>query len=233
MNISSGQTNPKHVYRFYFHQTLWGPMSAKTKKKNLWPELEAATDDGRRQRSDRSRRRIIEALFDLISDGDMSPSAVSVAKRAGVGLRTVFRHFEDMDSIYDEMTEELMAAVMPKVLAPFETNTWRDRLAEMVERRAELYEMVFPMRICMTLRYHQSAFIREQYERDIRLERSTLKAILPKQISSDRTLFAALEVTVGFPTWRRLRQDQNLSVESAKKTILLMLDGLVSSIDAT
>ena len=65
-----------------------------------WPELETTTEDGRRQRSDRSRRRIIEALFDLIGEGDMSPSAVNVAARAEVGLRTVFRHFEDMDSIY-------------------------------------------------------------------------------------------------------------------------------------
>lgn len=207
-------------------------MSAKTKKKSPWPDLESATPDGRRQRSDRSRRRIIEALFDLIADGDMSPSAASVAERADVGLRTVFRHFEDMDSIYDEMTEQLMAAVMPKIVAPFEATNWRDRLTEMVERRASLYEMVFPMRVCMMLRYHQSEFIREQYERDISLERSTLKAILPKKISSDRVLFAALEVTVGFPTWRRLRQDQHLSMESAKKTIHLMVDGLVSGINA-
>lgn len=207
-------------------------MIAKTKKKNPWPDLESATPDGRRQRSDRSRRRIIEALFDLISEGNMSPSAVNVAERANVGSRTVFRHFEDMDSIYDEMTEELMAAIMPKVMAPFEATTWRSRLAEMVERRAELYEMVFPMRVCMMLRFYQSEFIRKQYQRDVNLERSSLKAILPKKIASDRTLFAALEVTLGFPTWRRLRQDQNLSVENAKKTIRLMVDGLVSGINA-
>lgn len=207
-------------------------MSTRPKSKTPWPELEAVTKDGRRQRSDRSRRRIVEALFDLISEGDMSPSAVSVAERADVGLRSVFRHFEDMDSIYDEMTAELMTAVMPMISAPYKAKTWRDRLTEMVERRADLYEMVFPMRVCMILRYHQSEFIQKQYKRDIDMERSTLKAILPKQITSDRTLFAALEVTVGFPTWRRLRQDQNLSVGSAKKTIHLMLDGLVRDIDA-
>lgn len=206
-------------------------MSTATKKPNPWPKLEVGTDDGRRQRSDRSRRQIIEALFDLISEGNMSPSAASVATRANVGLRTVFRHFEDMDSIYDEMTGELMAAIMPKIVAPFTAKTWRGRLSEMLDRRADLYEIVFPMRVCMTLRYHQSDFIQEQYKRDLKLERSSLKAILPDKISSDRTLFAALEVTLGFPTWRRLRQDQNLSVENAKKTIQLMLDGLVVGVD--
>ncbi len=170
-------------------------------------------------------------MFELISEGNMSPSAVIVADRANVGLRTVFRHFEDMDSIYDEMSKELMAAILPKIEAPFKATTWRERLLECVERRAEVYEAVFPMRVSMILRYHQSDFIQKQYKRDIALERSMLKAILSSEIVEDRTLFAAIEVTLGFPTWRRLRQDQNLSVASAKKTIRLMLEGLIANVD--
>nr|WP_070959946.1 TetR/AcrR family transcriptional regulator [Hyphomonas sp. Mor2] len=207
-------------------------MSTSTKKKNPWPALEAGTEDGRRQRSDRSRRRIIEALFDLISEGDMSPSAVSVAERANVGLRTVFRHFEDMDSIYDEMTAELTDVVMPKVMAPFEATTWQARVMECVDRRAEIYELVFPMRICMSLRRFQSKFLEEQYERDTKLARSLLKSILPKAVLSDRELFGAIETVLDFSTWRQLRQDQNRSVESAKASLRLMLKGLIANVDA-
>ncbi len=201
------------------------------KQKIPWPDADASNEDGRRKRSDRSRRRIIQALFDLISEGNMSPGAVLVAERADVGLRTVFRHFEDMDSIYDEMTDELMTAVMPKIVAPYEAATWRERLSECVDRRAELYEMVFPMRVCMMLRYYQSEFIQAQYKRDLNLERSSLKSLLPKDVISDRTLFAALEVALGFPTWRRLRSDQKLSVENAKRTVHLMVNGLIANVD--
>ena len=206
-------------------------MPTKQKLNSPWPKLETKGEDGRRHRSDRSRRRIIEALFDLIGEGDMSPSAVSVAARADVGLRTVFRHFEDMDSIYDEMTAELSEAVMPKLKAPFVSSTWRERLMESVERRADIYEMVFPMKVCMSLRRFQSDFIKTQHEQDVALERSTLKAILPKEIVSNRTLFSALETTLAFTTWRRLRQDQNLSVESAKDAMQLILAGLIADID--
>ena len=87
------------------------------------------------------------------------------------------------------------------------------------------------MKVCMSLRRFQSDFIKEQYERDIALMRSTLKSILPKEITSKRTLFAALETTLAFTTWRRLRQDQNLSVESAKQSVRLMLAGLIADID--
>ena len=161
----------------------------------------------------------------------MSPSAVSVAARTDVGLRTVFRHFEDMDSIYDEMTAELTEAVMPKIKAPFTSPTWRGRLMESVERHAEIYETVFPMKVCMSLRRFQSDFIKQQYERDIALMRASLKSILPKEIVARRTLFAALETALAFTTWRRLRQDQNLSVDNAKEALRLMLAGLVADIN--
>jgi len=120
---------------------------------------------------------------------------------------------------------------MPKIKAPFEATTWRERLMESVEKRADIYETVFPMKVCMSLRRFQSDFIKAQYERDVALMRSSLKSILPKEITSRRTLFAALETTLAFTTWRRLRQDQNLSVESTKESIRLMLNGLVADID--
>lgn len=207
-------------------------MPSATKPKTPWPELELETGDGRRQRSDRSRRRIIEAMFALISEGEMTPSAADVAERAQVGLRTVFRHFEDMDSIYNEMTQQLLAAVIPKIKAPYKTKGWCNQLMESVDRRADLYETIFPMRVCMALRYYQSEFIREQYDRDLKMERSALKAILPKAIAQDKILFAALETVLSFVTWRRLRSEQNLSVTAAKDTMTLMINGLIAGIDA-
>ena len=53
-----------------------------------------APQDGRRQRSARSRVRIVEAMFALIRAGDMNPSAAALAEEANVGIRTVFRHFD-------------------------------------------------------------------------------------------------------------------------------------------
>ena len=55
--------------------------------------------DGRRLRSQDSRARIVAAMLDLIREGEIAPSAELVASRANVGLRTVFRHFKDMDSL--------------------------------------------------------------------------------------------------------------------------------------
>ncbi|MEO0452305.1 MAG: helix-turn-helix domain-containing protein [Pseudomonadota bacterium] len=203
-------------------------MSISSEKKNPWPELEDTSDDGRRKRSGRSRRQIIEAMFELLREDDMTPTALAVAERAGVGLRTVFRHFEDMESIFEEMTEELKAVTMPKVIAPFEANDWRDQLMELVDRNAELWEEVFPMQVALVVRRFQSDFLQKQYQSEVQLLRSALISFLPKDIIENRALFSAIEVNFTFATWRRLREDQGLSVGAAKETLKLVMRALIA-----
>ena len=51
--------------------------------------------DGRLARSQRTRAAVIDALVALCVEGDPSPTALRVAERAGVALRTVYGHFAD------------------------------------------------------------------------------------------------------------------------------------------
>jgi AcrR family transcriptional regulator len=186
--------------------------------------------DGRRLRSERSRKQIIDAMFDLIREGDMAPSAARVAERAGVGLRTVFRHFEDMDSLYREISERIEADVMPLVMQPFDAKHWRDRLRELVARRAAINERIFPFRVSGNLRRFQSAFLMDGYRRSLLLERSALTAILPRMVTRNPVLFAALDMVTGFQGWRRLRQDQGLSAEEAEAVIRLIVERLTADL---
>jgi AcrR family transcriptional regulator len=55
--------------------------------------------DGRVRRSERSRAAIVQALFELIGEGVLLPTADEVADRAAIGIRTVFRQFKDMDTL--------------------------------------------------------------------------------------------------------------------------------------
>ncbi len=185
--------------------------------------------DGRRQRSERSREQIVEALFALIRAGEMAPRAAAVADAAGVSLRTVFRHFEDMESLYRVMAERMEAELMPIVLAPFEAPDWRGRLSELLSRRADIYERVLPLRVAASVRRFQSPFLMDDYRRFLRLERTGLASILPAAIRADRTLFSALEMVTGFQAWRRMRQDQGLSpaeTEAVTRAIVeRLLDG--------
>ena len=95
--------------------------------------------DGRRERSEASRERIVRAMLDLVGEGNVSPGAEDVAARAKVGLRTVFRHFDNMESLYRQIDAMIVAEVQPIADAPYKSADWRARVGEIVERRARIF----------------------------------------------------------------------------------------------
>lgn len=178
-----------------------------------------AQPDGRRQRSQRSRRQIVEAMLALVRQGNMRPSAAQVAEESGVSLRTVFRHFEEMDELFREMTTIIEAEVMPILARPYQSSHWRDQLDELLAKRVELYERIMPMKVSGSLRRFQSNYLMEDHKNFLELERSGLDDVLPKTLKTEVVLFSALEMAMGFQAWRHLRQDQGLSVKNAEATM--------------
>jgi AcrR family transcriptional regulator len=185
--------------------------------------------DGRRKRGDQSRRQIVDAMIDLVRSGEMSPSAAQVAERAGVGLRTVFRHFDEMEVLYREMAEVIRARIMPEVVKPYSGNNWRDRLGELVNRRVALYDEIMPLKVAGSVLRFRSPFLMEDYHEHLRMERKTLRQVLPDFILEDGDLFRALEMLTSFQAWRRLRQDQGLSAIDAKRVTLRLIEGALKS----
>jgi AcrR family transcriptional regulator len=60
---------------------------------------ETGSVDGRHARSERSRQAMVDALLDLMREGNLRPSSAQIAERAGVTQRTLFNQFGDMDSL--------------------------------------------------------------------------------------------------------------------------------------
>lgn len=179
-----------------------------------------AGKDGRRKRSARSREKIIDALFTLVRAGHIEASAQRVADEAGISSRTVFRHFEEVDLIYREMTSRIEDEVMPIVLAPFKSSDWRGRLVELVERRAKIYEHIMLLKLAGWIRRFGSATLMESHNRFVTNERNILASVLPETRPRERARFHALDTALSFEAWRRYRQDCKLSVEDAQNAML-------------
>lgn len=183
--------------------------------------------DGRRQRSSRSRERIVLALIELIRAKEMSPAAARVAEKANVGLRTVFRHFEEMETLNREISAIIEAEIMPLIEKPFEGKNWRAQFNDLLDRRAYIYERIMPLKIAGSLQRFRSKFLMDDYNRFLRMEREGLKRVLPQKIMNDTVLFQAIEMTTGFQTWRRLRQDQKLAPKDALNVLRYTADRLL------
>jgi len=189
--------------------------------------------DGRRLRSADSRARIVAAMLELIQEGEVSPGAEPVAARAEVGLRTVFRHFKDMDSLYREMARVVEAQIRAVAAEPFASSDLAGKLKEFVERRSRAFETMRPFRRAMDVHRLRSGAFATHATKMVAEMRAILQRELPAELTGDPLRFEALELLLSFEAWSRLRQDQQLSVAEARRVleaaILKIVDGGAAS----
>lgn len=185
--------------------------------------------DGRRRRADASRSRIVEAMLQLAREGMMDPNADLVAERAGVGRRTVFRLFSDMESLYAEMHATMLSRIERIMAIPIEGGTWRARLDALLERRFRLFEEILPIKTAADVHRHHSSFLQTSHATMTRMLREILHFVLPRDVVENPTLFEAVDGVLSIELWRRLRVEQGLSVEAARDVVRRMLAGLVEA----
>ena len=184
--------------------------------------------DGRRRRSQASRERIVAAMMALVQEGRLNPVAEEVAERAQVGLRSVFRHFSDMDSLYAEMAVKL-AREYQSALAPFQSTDWHGQLVEAMDRRIGIYERLLPFKRAADAHRHESAVLQANHLATSQLLRMRRRDMLPPALKDDRTAFETLDFLLSVDSWQRLRVEQKLSAKDARSVIETLVKALVGS----
>ena len=179
---------------------------------------DAVRVDGRRQRGEDNRARIVRAMLELILDGDYTPNAEQVATRAEVSLRTVFRHFEDMDRLYREIASPLETELRQLAQKPFTSDHWQARILELVDRRSQAFEKLAPYRRAANVHRHRSQQLAEDGRRFAIVLREILKHNLPEAFHGT-DLIETLDVLMSIETWLRLREEQGLSPERAQQVL--------------
>jgi AcrR family transcriptional regulator len=181
--------------------------------------------DGRRRRSQQSRDRIVAAMMELVEEGQLSPIAEQVAERANVGLRSVFRHFKDMESLFAEMSVRLTRHYQA-ALAPFASTDWQGQLAESLERRIGVFEQLLPYKRAADAHRHRSTTIQNMHATTSQLMRARLRGMLPPHLQDDANALETLDFLLSIESWQRLRIDQKLSVDAARTIIAAQLRAL-------
>ncbi|MGH7023235.1 MAG: TetR/AcrR family transcriptional regulator [Caulobacteraceae bacterium] len=189
--------------------------------------------DGRRRRSQDSRARIVSAMLDLVRAGEVSPVAEQVAARAGVGLRTVFRHFKDMDGVYREMAVAIEAELSAMLRPRLRGETWRQRLADLIDRRALAFETIAPFKRAADAHRVGSAFLEARHARLTAASRAILREALPPAVAGDTTTLECLDLLLSYETWSRLRREQHLTPRRARATIVFAVGRLLGDPQAS
>ncbi len=196
------------------------------------PTSNSGRPDGRRLRTEESRRKVVTALLDCVRDGDYDPSAETVAQRAGVGLRTVFRLFSDKEGLYREMSEVVRAQLASLTKTPLKGASWRERLDDLMARRFKAFEQVMPYRRAALAHAHQSAVIQANNQAQSATMRQALAALMPQEVLGDRSTFEAVDLMLSVDSWIRLRLDQGLKAPQARATLERAIASLLAGVKA-
>jgi TetR/AcrR family transcriptional regulator, regulator of autoinduction and epiphytic fitness len=186
------------------------------------------TRDGRVLRGERNRRAVVEAMLALIEEGDPQPTAKRVAERAGVALRSVFHHFDDLESVL-AAAARLQAQRHWHLVEPVRPDLpLGERVAQVVAQRSALFERIAPARRAALLVEHDSPVVRAWLEEGRATLRRQLAATFAPEVAGDgREVLAALDVSASWTTWESLRRRQGLSVGAARRVLTRMLTALV------
>ena len=187
------------------------------------------SSDGRRQRSERSQTAIIEAALSLMDEGTLVPTAQQIADRAGVGIRSFFRHFADMDSLFLAADEMLLSSYE----ALFEVDDRAGTLSERVARAIDLYGNAFDQLraiiLCTQAQLWRSPKLRENYGWHQKRLRKELELWLPEVASLPKDRREALHAIASFDMWHRLREHQGLSPKASSDIVTSLVNDLIAS----
>ena len=189
--------------------------------------------DGRVRRSQRSGLAIVDALMGLVGEGNVEPTAQQVAARAQVGIRTVFRRFSDMESLFAEMDARLQAEALPLLFSGRAAGTRAARARALVRQRAAFFERIAPYKRSGNLKRPRSPFLRERHALLVRGLRADLKRRLPEVLRAPQEVVDALDLATSFEAWDRLRTEQRLGPRRARLVVEQMVLAIVNTLDGS
>jgi TetR/AcrR family transcriptional regulator, regulator of autoinduction and epiphytic fitness len=195
------------------------------------PQL--ARIDGRLARSARTRHAVVDALLDLLGEGDLRPTAARIAERAGVSLRLVFHHFDDLEAIYSELADRQAERVKPLTMPIPVTLPLPLRIEKFAAQRGRLLETLSPVRRAAVLMepFRPALAKRLKHARDL-TRAAAIAAFAPELSKLDadekRATIAALDVATSWVGWEQMRRHQGLSETEARGVMATTIRALLA-----
>jgi AcrR family transcriptional regulator len=188
--------------------------------------------DGRSARAERTRDAVVDALLALMEEGELRPTAPRIAERAGVSLRSVFQHFDDMEALFSAAADRQIARMLGLARPVRRDGPLDERIAEFTAQRAELMEAISPVRRSAVLSEPFSAEVAKRlrwvrHRGQVEIERLFAPELAHQPAAKRRELTAALTVASSWSAWEALRSHQELSPTQARRVMARIITALL------
>lgn len=188
--------------------------------------------DGRRARGIKTRAAIVAALMDLVAGGDLSPTAQRVAAKAGVSVRSVYQHFNDVEGLYTDAARRAFDWIRTssKDIDP----AWplERRIDEFVSSRASALEAMSAFTRAVRIMEPNAAGL-EQIRAELqRWDRERVAHIFGAELDRMEgrlrsSLLAAIDAISSADAWDHLRF-AGQSERAARQTVRASINALLS-----
>jgi AcrR family transcriptional regulator len=188
--------------------------------------------DGRRLRSERTRRLIVEAYMALVRENAQMPTAVQIAERAGYSVRSIFERFPDLTALRVAVTDYAIAEARAHAALRDLDTPRATRIKSQIEQRTQTCERWLPLWRVLSTDASQSPDLHQRITviRQLIIMRMEMmfKPELSALADSDRRkIVLALEALTTFESWARMRELYGLSVEEASAVWVRAIDRLL------
>ena len=196
---------------------------------------EATETDGRRLRRALNREAVVDALLDLYSEGDLRPATDTIAERAGISPRSLFRYFEDTDDLADEAIRRQLARALPLVdLDVTAEASFAARVDALVDQRFRLFDTVGQAAHVTRLRAPFQPRLADTLAQSRRFLREQLAALFEQELSAmdaehAADALAAADVLTQFEAYQLLTTQPGRSTGQARSVVVLALTELLGT----
>ncbi len=180
----------------------------------------------------RTREAIVDASIALVDEGDLRPTAPRIAERAGVSVRSVFQHFDDLEGLYAAVGDRLVERLSYVGLNIDSSLRLEDRILEVARLRAALLEALSPVRRAATVHAPFSRVVRARLQAGHDFLRSEIEqAFAPEldQLTGVERLVTldALDTALSWTSWDSLRSLNGRSTDEARAVLVRMVSAIL------
>jgi len=188
--------------------------------------------DGRRLRSERTRRLIIEAYIALVRETGQMPTAAQIAERAGYSVRSIFERFPDLTALRVAVTDYAIAEARANAALRDLDADRLTRIESQVNQRGGGCERWLPLWRVLSTDLSGAPDLQQRIGMIRQLVVMRMEMMFRPELASvsdaeRKKIMLALESLVDFESWARMRQLWGLSFEEACAVWVKAIDRLL------
>lgn len=183
--------------------------------------MQLATD-GRRVRGQRTRSAIVDAHVALLRSGNLAPTGLQIATRAGVSLRTLWTHFAELEELFAAVASEVLAQQDAQFRAVDPSLALAQRIDAFSTQRALALEQIAPFARASAAREPLSPVLRDYHRIHLDRVRDEVRVLFRAELdrrSDASQVVDALAAATTWGSWSTLRDRLGLNPRRSRSAM--------------